>query len=760
MSNSKDERDGLGPKDKDSGRSRSRRGSRGRGPRGDESRKGASASGPASVDEAPAPREPVRERERAPRDGADERPRRAADRTGAPTTFKGFTLSAFQLQAVRAIEEGHDVLLSAPTGSGKTLVAEYAIHKSVERGKRCIYTAPIKALSNQKYRDFRDDPDIDVGLMTGDVTIHPGAQVLIMTTEILRNSMLENPDSVKDVEYVIFDEVHYMDDPERGTVWEESLIFAPPSIRFICLSATIDNLGQLGAWIEEIRTHELTIISSTKRPVPLKHRFYLPDVGIFDEHKLPRVRKQVKDAAGRSERGGSRRRATFAERMKRRDDARRNETRGFAVLLDELIADKNTPILVFSFSRKDCERLALVNKHRRLLDREESERMEQLLRATMAGFELDEKQMIGELFQLCLRGIAYHHAGMLPVYKEVVERLFTSGLLKLLFTTETFAVGINMPARTVAFYGLRKFDGETFDYLRTRDYLQMAGRAGRQGIDSEGLVVSRLDEKDLVEAPLERLVRGKPEPVESRFRLSYSAILHLIEGLGRERLFEAWQKSFNQFQHREGGRKARERNAHIQKRFLEGLLGFLHEAGFLEEDDEGREVLAPKARVARQVYGFELQTAEWLWRGVLEEVDAAGLAVLFVGLVFEDRRRFNEERIPQRMYGGVRRHAEQIIGKLAKRESQFSVPVALKQPDWGLTPAVVAWMRGAPFDELQDEVDIPAGDMCRCFRMALQVMRQLRSALDSSYDLPDRLSEAIEALGRDEVDARRQLELG
>lgn len=707
----------------------------------------------------------------APDDGGSDEPTikgRDLSRIEAPTTFKGFTLSTFQLQAVRAIEAGHDVLLSAPTGSGKTLVAEYAIQKSVERGKRCIYTAPIKALSNQKYRDFRDDPNIDVGLMTGDVTIHPGAQVLIMTTEILRNSMLENPESVKDVDYVIFDEVHYMDDPERGTVWEESLIFAPPSMRFICLSATIANLGQLGAWIDEIREHDLTIVSSTKRPVPLKHRFFHPDAGVFDEHKLPRVRKQVKGASDDRRGGGPRRRMSFAQRMKQRDEARKNETKGFARLLDELVDQKNTPILVFSFSRKDCERLALVNKQRRLLDRDESARMEDLLVETMRGFEIDPQQIeYGELFQLCLRGIAYHHAGMLPVHKEIVERLFTSGLLKLLFTTETFAVGINMPARTVAFYGLKKFDGETFDYLRTRDYLQMAGRAGRQGIDKEGLVVSRLDDKDLAEAPLERLVRGKPEAVESRFRLSYSAILHLIERLGRERLFEAWQKSFNQFQHREGGRKARERNARLQRRFLEGLLGFLHETAYLEfegagsaDDPDQREVLAPKAKIARQVYGFELQTAEWLWRGVLEDVDATGLAVLFVGLIFEDRRRFEQNTVPQRLYGGVRRHAGQVISKLAAREAHFQVPVPMKQPDWGLTAAVVAWMRGAPFDELQDEVDVPGGDMCRCFRMAIQVMRQLRSALDASYDLPDRLSEAIDALGRDEVDARRQLELG
>ncbi|MEZ5978065.1 MAG: DEAD/DEAH box helicase [Planctomycetota bacterium] len=675
----------------------------------------------------------------------------------APTTFKGYRLSAFQLKAVRAIEEGHDVLLSAPTGAGKTLVAEYAIAKSVERGRRCIYTAPIKALSNQKYRDFRDDPDIDVGLMTGDVTIHPGAQVLIMTTEILRNTILEDPGALHDVEYVIFDEVHFMDDPERGTVWEESLIFAPQSIRFICLSATIDNLGQLGAWIDEIRRHDLTVVSSTDRPVPLKHRFWYPEQGVFDEHELPRVRKRFGKREEQRGRGG--RRLSYAERMRRRDEARRAEAGSFSRLLDTLEQEDRTPILAFCFSRKDCEKLAVQQRKRDLLDGEERERMAALLEETMASFQLGENWKQGELYRLCSRGIAYHHAGMLPVHKEIVERLFTSGLLKLLFTTETFAVGINMPARTVAFYGLKKFDGESMDYLRTRDYLQMAGRAGRQGIDTVGYVVTRLDERDLFDAPLERLVRGKPEPIESRFRLSYSAILHLIEKLGRDRLLEAWQKSFDQFQHREGGKKARERNARQQERFLDGLVGFLRETGFLEVED-GRDKLTPKGRLARTIYGFEIVVAEWLWRGAYEGIDPAALAMLFVGLVYEDRKRFRDTHVPQRLWGGVRRHADQIAARLVHAEQQFQVPTNLKRPEWGLTPAVAAWMRGAPIEDLEELTEVPAGDTVRCFRMALQVMRQLRTAAGSDQDLAERLTLAIDGLGRDEVDARKQLELG
>ena len=224
------------------------------------------------------------------------------------TEFKGFHLSAFQIEAVAAIRRGENLLVSAPTGAGKTLVAEYAIHQAVLNKKRVIYTAPIKALSNQKYRDFRDDPNVDVGLMTGDVTIHPEAQVVIMTTEILRNQIFESPAFLRDVDYVVFDEVHFMDDRERGTVWEESLIFAPSSIRFVCLSATISNLDQLGAWIRELRTQELTVVRETKRPVPLKHRLFTEKSGRFDLAKLERVAKYElgKPAGPREKRGRGR----------------------------------------------------------------------------------------------------------------------------------------------------------------------------------------------------------------------------------------------------------------------------------------------------------------------------------------------------------------------------------------------------------------------------------------------------------------------
>lgn len=671
------------------------------------------------------------------------------EETDRVTHWKGYQLSIFQIQAVAAVRSGANVLVSAPTGAGKTLVAEYAIEDAVRRGRRCIYTAPIKALSNQKYRDFRDDPSVDVGLMTGDVTIAPGAQVLIMTTEILRNAIFENPRGLDDIEYVVFDEVHYMDDVERGSVWEESLIFAPPSIRFICLSATIENIDQVGSWIREIRPQPLEVIRSEDRPVPLVHRFFRRRTGLFDIHRI----KQVREREGGLAKGRKRKdkRSGRGPKFKRG-----NDIDDVAHLLDELSQKELLPALVFSFSRKDCERLANRNRHRHLLSEAEFEQMQALQRELVQLFQLDEGELKGEIFSLASAGIGYHHAGMLPAHKELVERMFTSGLLKLLFTTETFALGINMPARTVVFHSLKKFDGVSFDYLRTRDYLQMAGRAGRQGIDKEGLVVSYLGERDLMEAPVERILSGRAEPVESRFRLAYSSILHLLERLGRERLHEAWEKSFNQFQHRAKNQKARERNQRRQRRLLDSHLALLEDLNYIENSEQ----LTPRGHVACLIYGYELQITEMLFRGALENLPPTALAVIFVGLIHEERRRGNEVWVPAKMFGGVRRHISQLVAGLLRREARFKIPSPLKQPDWGLTPVVIAWSEGASFEDLEELTEAPAGDICRTLRMAVQLLRQVRRAIDSSWDLGHALDEAASALNRSEVDARRQLELG
>lgn len=666
--------------------------------------------------------------------------------------WKGFTLSRFQLLAVDAIRSGRNVLVSAPTGAGKTLVAEYAIEEAVRAGRRVIYTAPIKALSNQKYRDFQDDPTIDVGLMTGDVSIRQSAPVLIMTTEILRNAIFESPRLLNDVAYVIFDEVHYLDDRERGTVWEESLIFLPKETRIISLSATVANVEELGGWMREIRPQDLDVIVDANRPVPLSHWVHCPEHGTFDASKVDRIRKMEEKRAARE--------APPRRRTRRRGRGRgrgrgRPEPPDPMPLFDDIVEKKMLPALVFSFSRKDCERLALKNERRQLLTPDESRRMADLQEELIELFQLDRGHLRGEVFRLARSGVAYHHAGMLPIYKEVVERMFTGGLLKLLFTTETFALGINMPARAVVFAGLRKYDGVSFDYLRTRDYMQMAGRAGRQGIDDKGFVFQLIAGAELKDAPVERWIRGKPEPVTSRFRMNYSTLLHLVARIGRDRVLDAWDKSFAAYQTREKNKKAQERQKRDQSRLVNRHLDLLDEFGYLDGDR-----VTPKGEVARRLGGYELQVTELLYRGSLETLPSKALAMVFVAMIHEERRAAQRPWVPASMFGGTRRHIDGVMAELLQAESRFGIEPAMKRPDWGLTPATLAWCGGMSMEELENELAINPGDVCRVFRMAVQLMRNVRRSVDRDWDIADRLDDAVQALNRDEIDARRQLELG
>jgi superfamily II RNA helicase len=423
-------------------------------------------------------------------------------------------------------------------------------------------------------------------------------------------------------------------------------------------------------------------------------------------------------------------------------------------LLDLLQEENQLPALVFAFSRKDCGRLARENSHRMLLTDDERAAMLKLQRELAEMFQLGPEVQSSELFEMASHGIAYHHAGLLPIAKELVERMFTSGLLKLLFTTETFALGINMPARSVVFHSLRKFDGVRFDYMRTRDYLQMAGRAGRQGLDAEGLVFSMLSPRDLEQAPMQRILTGKPEPVASRFRLSFASLLHLVERLGRERVPEAWRKSFDQFQHRSSNRKVEKRNRLEQQRILDAHLAVLDELGYLDGDE-----LLPRGRVAQGINGYELQVTELLFGGELENLPPKALAVVFVGLIYEERRR-EPTWVPGRMFGDLRAKVDGAVTRIILRTASLGFPVPLKRPDWALTPAVLAWAGGASMEELEDVTEVTPGDFCRSLRMAIQLMRQARKATDPDWDLQERLAEAQAVLNRDEVDARRQLELG
>jgi len=285
--------------------------------------------------------------------------------------------------------------------------------------------------------------------------------------------------------------------------------------------------------------------------------------------------------------------------------------------------------------------------------------------------------------------------------------------------------------------------------------MQMAGRAGRQGLDAEGLVFSLLSPRDLVEAPIKRLMTGRAEPVESRFKLSFSSILHLVERLGRARVPEAWEKSFNQFQHRDGTEKQREKNSREQRRVLDAHLTFLEERGYLDGD-----ALTPRGHVAKLINGFELQVTELLFRGTLENLGVEALAVVFVGLVYEERRRTDGGWVPAKLQGTVRSKVQRDVHELVQAAADHGLASSIKMPDWGLTAATIAWADGTPFEGLEELTEATAGDVVRNFRMAIQLMRQARRAIHPDWDVHARMGEAMETMNRDVVDARAQLDLG
>ena len=456
--------------------------------------------------------------------------------------YKGLQLDRFQEEAIAAINRDTSVIVTAPTGAGKTVIAEYAVEKCLKENRRVIYTAPIKALSNQKYRDFYAEYGEKIGIVTGDVVLNPYAQVLLMTTEIFRNTIFDDIERLQDVSYVIFDEIHYINDIERGTVWEESLIFAPQHIKFVCLSATIPNINPFTEWMRSVRDIDIEIVEELKRPVPLEHHLYFKDYGIGRVEHIPALRKRAQHNTRK------RKSDPFDDKTPPALPSDFVETR----LIPHLRREKQLPCLYFCFSRKGCEENAfslVFGSQLQLLNKKQTAQILKQFDELCRQFDIVAERKITEFRKLVSCGVAYHHAGMLPTLKEVVERLFTSGLIQLLFTTETFAVGINMPACSVVFDSLEKFDGIGFRYLKAREYHQMSGRAGRRGIDTIGYVYAQIMPAYADLNEIRGIVADKIEPIESQFNLSYSSILNLYQKYGED-IYDVYTMSLSNHQNR------------------------------------------------------------------------------------------------------------------------------------------------------------------------------------------------------------------
>ncbi|SPF42553.1 putative helicase [Candidatus Desulfosporosinus infrequens] len=464
-------------------------------------------------------------------------------------TYHEFILDSFQEEALDAIDAGKSVIVAAPTGTGKTLVADYLIEKAMNERLRVIYTAPIKALSNQKYRDFKKQFGEDVvGIMTGDVVLNPTAPLLIMTTEVFRNQVITEDPNLEKVSHIVFDEIHWLNDEERGTVWEESIILAPAKMKILGLSATIANAQHLVDWIKSIRQEDVALIEESERVVPLEYFYYTKDTGLVSYDQLWHYyRQKLKD--------------------------RQNEENPFGPTthldLIRTIQRDHLPALFFVFSRKQCAlkamELATIANYLRSPERQSVE--EKFLQHF--GPEADWSSSTRQLRRLCSRGIAYHHAGLLPSQKVVVEELFLERLIKVLYCTETFSVGINYPVKAVCFDSLNKYDGRNFRPLANHEFFQMSGRAGRRGLDKKGFSFALVDLAYMEKSPPPKFQLNRLEPLTSQFRLTYNTVLNLTATLTQEQIQIYFQKSFAAYSYQLSSTHLRTELAQIQLQ-LEG----------------------------------------------------------------------------------------------------------------------------------------------------------------------------------------------
>ena len=592
-----------------------------------------------------------------------------------PALVTGYEPDRFQRFAIEAIERGENVLVTAKTGSGKTFVGEYQIAKSLKRGGRIFYTTPIKSLSNQKFYDLKKlFPEASVGIMTGDIKFCPDADILVMTTEILRNLLFKKGTATEKVgatalvsldrlDAVIFDEVHYINDVDRGHVWEETLMLLDPKIHLILLSATLTKPEIFAGWLAETKKKPLWLISTLWRAVPLEHcvrNLSGKLVCMYD--KREQFQSEVYREWLAERKGEKLAHDKYKEKVK---DARKAGVEGaiggkvrpksfeheLNDCLNELHKKGDLPAIVFQFSRKGCERLAgLTNGE--FLDTSEAAAVRHIWDFHLSRYResLEKSPQMHSLRELVQRGIAYHHSGLVPFLKEILEILFSKGYIKVLYATETFAVGINMPTKTVIFTALDKFTDGSVRHLTTAEYIQMAGRAGRRGKDTRGIVIylPQRDPLDLYE--IRPLLCGSVSSFSSRMNFHYDFVLKLL--LSQRKVEELVEGSYWWALEKESVKQMKKEISDLQKKLEENMIKKDQMDAFQDRDEiENTIQNAPRQNVKKAAHR-ELQ--RWL-----EEHDSA------------------EWRIAHQKYEKTREiHREiQVLENLIGSRSRLEVPL-------------------------------------------------------------------------------------
>ena len=687
----------------------------------------------------------------------------------------GFVLDEFQRRAIEHLDAGRSVLVTAPTGSGKTVVADHAVDRALAAGRRAFYTAPIKALSNQKYRDLcrRLGPH-RVGLLTGDNVIAGDADVVVMTTEVLRNMLYA--EAVDDrLGAVVLDEVHYLEDPYRGPVWEEVILHLPESVVLVCLSATVSNHEQLGGWLKQVSGPTAVVVES-RRPVPLTNLYAVgrrrsdevelmptlvdgkpnPKGERFDRPAAPSgprgaggSRRGGPRGAGGSRRGGPRgaggsrrggpRGAGGPEHRGHRPRAPWRPPRRVD-LLTELEERGLLPVIWFVFSRKGCDQAAarLVRDGACFTDDAEAARIDEIVESRLGLLDPADLAALGagRWADRLRLGIASHHAGLVPVFKEAVEHCFVEGLVKVVFATETLALGVNMPARSVVIDKPVKYDGQRTVPLRAAQYTQFTGRAGRRGIDEAGWAVA-LWSPDCTFGEMAEMASSRSFELRSAFRPTYNMVAGLLGRMPAGAARDLIGRSFAQYQ-----AETASLPVDLARRF-DAVAGVLRERGHLD----GWTLTDSGSLVSRIFHEADLVVAEALARGLLDGLSPPELASVLSAFTYEHRSPGPrpEVWIPSgTAYRRLRRIGTLLDG-LHRVERKFGVePTRLLETGFG--PAAHRWAAGESFEALQDE-RFSAGDFVRNVKQVIDLARRI-AAVAPDHRTSAAAQQTVSALNR------------
>ena len=746
-----------------------------------------------------------------------------------------FPLDQFQLDAIAQLADGQSVLVAAPTGTGKTLVAEYAMWLAQQRNQRVIYTTPLKALSNQKHRDLREVYGNDaVGLVTGDIVEHSRASIVVMTTEVYRNMLLEEggsrsaiPSELADVGFVVFDELHYLSDVGRGPVWEEAIICSPPHVQLVGLSATVSNAEDLASWISRVH-RPISLVVHEQRSVPLEHYYFLdsklhlvqdadgnrierfPNIGgeaklaqmtarsrIYtfddddDDEDLEEILRQERRRGSRSNRSTRKeerqeieiRQETSAEsqdgkqsapqekpRPKRPADRRAPQPGEVLMAL----RDANMlPCLYFLPGRRVVEEGAMSTANHLFTTPAEEALIREEIALWMENLPEEDRnlQQVHSLIGLLPRGLAFHHAGLIPGLKVLVETLFSRGLLRAVFATDTLALGINMPARSVVVGSLSKFDGQEMRLLTPNEYRQLTGRAGRRGMDVHGSAIIPYSPWEPFEASFQRIT-GELLPVTSSFVIRYNSVLNLwrpgdIQHLRRicasslreyqryllwelkelHRLETRYQKAKKSGKKKKGpasngALQALEKRRQRIGEFplsragaaeLDGTVFALRALGFINQDDQ----LTIKGRLLRSIFHpAGITIVELMMSGVLDELSANELAEVCSWFTFDNDRRLNNRNVVHARLVKVRRELWQIAQHVRGIEERADI-----NPTPGIVPEfhgiALAWSRGTSLNGLLRRIDLAEGDILMILNQTIDLLHQLQSAIGQVVDAKD-----------------------